>query len=714
MLFEKVNLIVFSLFLSLSGIAQSDQTFFTGQVLDAETGEPVPFAHVGIAAEAIGTATSYNGRFELKVPKGMDEASFSVSCIGYTTYRTQLKNFSQGAKIKLAPSVTGLTEIVVLDETAVVNIVRRAVAAIPKNYASEPSNTRVFYRESLTDDSLRYRYLAEGVLNVYKTGYGNTREGQVGVIQGRKINLLNPLDTVVRSGFSSGHMAAHRFDFVKNREDFIDEDFFPSYRYRLDQMTMYDGKPVYVIAFSKNPEANPAAPKRRKRKSLLGRITGGLLAGNTVENTGVIKARLEGRVFIEKDSYAFIRAEFSVTEEGLDRYDDYPLYSGRWLANTYTVNYRKAGERWYFSDAIREGIRRGGALYINEVKTTKLVEGSANQIPYLDRVGREDKFVNFTGRYSEDFWRDYNVVPMNEGLAEGMRQFELMRTSQAVFSQGYQDSLRQERETIAASVLAKAEIQDSIAGVERLDEYDPIEVFEVDSDDDNEVEWRNSFSFGAHHLPSSPPPLAIAYGQAQSNSALFGEGNIGSQSFEAIVRWDIDLVFHRNAFLRYSTAFDFSKNIYRDRGIGVGLQVNLRPRHRPIILRGVAQYNWLRYFRKVENGSVTNAPIEIDGNKFKGDEIRISYGGQRHGLGLSAELSIEETRGRELFVRGTCHYALSQRQGVWFKETKQVFRKDQFVPLRADELMVTSNDLPFDEPLLPVGTWSLTLGWVFD
>lgn len=721
MLHKNFTLFAIGLLLSLSGIAQSGQELITGQVIDAKSGEPVAFAHVGLAQEAIGSATGYDGRFELKVPGGLGAASFSVSCIGYSTYRIPLKDFKKGSTVRLAASITGLTEIVVMDDRAVVNIVRRAVAAIPKNYSSEPSNTLAFYRESLTDDSLRYRYLAEGVLSVYKTGYGNTREGQVGVIQGRKINLLNPLDSVVRSGFTSGHMAAHRFDFVKNREDFIDEDFFPSYRYSLEGMTTYDGKSVYIIAFSKNPKADPSAPTRRKRKSLLGRLTGGLLAGNTVENTGVIKARLKGRIFIEKDSYAFIRAEFSVTKDGLRRSNDYPLYSGTWRGNTYTVNYRKSGDRWYFSDALREGMRRGGARYINEVKTTKLVDGTANQIPYLERVDRNDQFVNFTGRYAEDFWRAYNVVPMREGLAEGMEQFEIMRTSQAVFGQAYQDSLQQVRDSLTAVALAAAAekaanalVQDSITVGEELAEESSIDGFEIDSDRDNQLHWRGSVSFGGHHLPSDPGPLTAAFGGEPTSPTLFVEKDIGGSSYEAIVRWDLDMVFHRNAFLRYSSAFDFGKNIYRDRAIGAGLQANLRPRHRPIILRGVAQYNWLRYFRNLGNASVAGSPTEIGNKGFKGDEIRLSYGGQQHGLSLSAELSVEERRGRELFVRATYHHGLSQRQGVWFKETSQVFRKDKYLPVSDEALTVTSNDMPFDEPLLPVGTMSVTVGWIFD
>ena len=707
------TLLAFALFNALACLAQVNPVVITGRVVDARSGEAIPYAHVGIAAKGIGTTTGYDGRFELKVPRELQDSEFSVSFIGYETYRRRVRDLRDGATIQLAPAVTGLTEVVVMDREAILNIIRRAVAAIPDNYPTAPSNSLAFYRESLTDDSLRYRYLAEGVLRVYKTSYENTKEGQVGLVQGRKVNLRDPLDTTISSIHNSGHMAAHRFDFVKNREDFIDEALFPVYQYRLERMTTYNDKPVYVIAFSKDPEANSSAVAKRRPGVL--QVLGNIFGGDD-EPAPETEARLEGRVFIEKDSYAFIRAEFEVTKEGLKRYNDYPLYAGHWNGNRYTVNYRKSGSRWYFSDALREGERPDGGHYTNEVKTTELVAGSGNPVPYLERMTRDDRFVELTGRYSPDFWRDYNVLPMSEGLADGMRQFETMRLAQAVFGEAYQDSLRQVRDSIATAKRAAEMAADSVAR-DRASDW----VFSDENIDasgsgtvkvtvgntiNSKLSVRAALGFGPHVLSSGPQALSIAYRDGVGNPLLARDGTLDGRDFELIMRWDLDLVLHKNAFVRYSSAFDFSNNIYRDRAIGLGLQSNLRPRHRPIILRAVAQYGFFRYYRTLGKADFDGKSIEVAGAKFKGDRVRLGYGSNQHNLNLTAELAVETRRKREVYLRATYHHNLASNAGVWFKETGQVFRKDKRLAVDDEQVTVRSN-----ESIVETGTWSVAWVW---
>ncbi len=706
------SLFVLAILASLTALAQPESLLLTGRILDAKTRQPIPYAHVGIAEKAIGTTSGYDGRYELKLPQDMQDGEFSVSFIGYETYRRRVRDVKDGATVSLKPAVTGLTEVIVMDRNAILNIIRKAVAAIPKNYPTSPSNSLAFYRESLTDDSLRYKYLAEGVLQVYKTSYENTKEGQVGLVQGRKVNLRDPLDTTVRSGFTSGHMAAHRFDFVKNREDFIDEALFPVYQYRLERMTTYNDKPVYVIAFSKNGEA-ASSPVAKRKPGLLNVLTGIFDAKD--EPASETKARLEGRVFIEKDSHAFLRAEFEITEEGLKRNNDYPLYSGSWNANKYTVNYRKSGDRWYFSDALREGERRNGARYTNEVKTTELVEGSGNPVPYLSRMTRDDQFVNLTGRYEADFWRDYNVLPMSEGLADGMRQFQTMRLAQEVFGRAYQDSLRQVRDSLArraaelAAQSSESEAADPEAGIDVAVSQGSATVSRSIGD----VKLRSSLGVGPHLLTSGPQTLSVSYSDKGGNRLLDIGQALGERNFEVILRWDLDLVLHKNAFVRYSSAFDFSNNTYRDRAIGLGLQTNLRPRHRPVILRTVAQYSFFRYYRTLGKADSEGSAIRVDGDKFKGDRVRLGYGSNQHNLNFAAELAVETRHSRELYLRATYHHNLSSTPGVWFKETGQAFRKDKRLAVGDDRVTVRSNDAAFAGNIVETGTWSVTAGWVF-
>jgi len=123
---------------------------------------------------------------------------------------------------------------------------------------------------------------------------------------------------------------------------------------------------------------------------------------------------MQGRIFIDKESYAFIRAEFGITKKGLEKYNDYPLYAGGWRKNDYTVNYRQLGDKWFFSDATREGVLSGGNHYSNEVKITDINPERSKPLPYLDRMGRGAAFSRMTGKYDPGFWKDYNTTPLSD------------------------------------------------------------------------------------------------------------------------------------------------------------------------------------------------------------------------------------------------------------------------------------------------------------
>ena len=59
---------------------------------------------------------------------------------------------------------------------------------------------------------------------------------------------------------------------------------------------------------------------------------------------------------------------------------------------SYILNYRKYNGKWYFSDALREGVRSNGGVYANEVKITEILPEKGNQIPYLERLERGRRF----------------------------------------------------------------------------------------------------------------------------------------------------------------------------------------------------------------------------------------------------------------------------------------------------------------------------------
>ena len=697
--------------------SQSSKITLRGKIIDQATKEPLAFAHIGIPKIGIGTTTSEKGEFEFKVPANVFEEKLTVSFLGYKSFSKKVKHLRNPSTIELEQTDEGLIEVEVLGPAAVENIVRKAVKRIPKNYPTQGHTNLAFYRESRTDDDSTYIYLAEGVLNVYKKSYKSSKEGQVSIVEGRKINLANPLDTTIRRGFTSGHMAPHRFDFVYNREDFLQEDFFPVYDYWIESMTTYNGKPVYIIGFNKDYDA-PATYKGKTKNGKKSRgERGGWRWSWKSKRPKKITARMKGRIYIEKGSYAIIKGEFEITPDGLKKYDDYPLYSGNWKGNSYVVNYQKLGDKWYFSDAFRKGLYGGGGIYTNEVKITQINPEKSSPLPYLERMSRNQRFTKMTGSYDPDFWANYNTTPMNEGLAASMEQLNNADVA---------------REALDPVYLAELQLRrDSIQYVKRQKELEKEEKeldFDMSEMKNSTIINRatkkkkkkdfNRFSFhaglGTHLISSGGQKMGVTLlTDDDPKEDIFNlDDEIKSRNFEIAGNFGLDFYLKRNLFVRLNTAFDFADSRYKERSAGLGFSMNLS-KQRPFYFRAVAEYSNFKYYRKIGIADNDFGKFKIEGEKFKANNIKVNYGSRTHNLKLTAELAIELNPAREFYLRGTYFMPFSRTQGIWMQERKELFRKKTGVDVDSGRVRVTQNDVPFDGQILPDETFSITFGWMF-
>ena len=94
------------------GICQVD---LVGQVIDADTEEPLPYVNIGLVNQNIGTVTDEAGYFELEVPgNGYADATLRFSMIGYENQDFTLQEY-QDQKIFTIPlkeKATALEEVV--------------------------------------------------------------------------------------------------------------------------------------------------------------------------------------------------------------------------------------------------------------------------------------------------------------------------------------------------------------------------------------------------------------------------------------------------------------------------------------------------------------------------------------------------------------------------------------------------------------------------
>lgn len=117
-MYKKIGLVF--LFL-IAGISLFAQTTVSGVVIDAETGEKLPFVQIyfikssseGSLATQYGTTSDIDGNFTISNPAGYITLNFQM--MGYKTemYTTRAGVERKGLKIKMKPDVYGLQDIVV-------------------------------------------------------------------------------------------------------------------------------------------------------------------------------------------------------------------------------------------------------------------------------------------------------------------------------------------------------------------------------------------------------------------------------------------------------------------------------------------------------------------------------------------------------------------------------------------------------------------------
>ena len=678
----KIKLSILLIFCSFHLFAQ-DYLTIEGKIIDKDTRKPVAYAHVGILEKGIGTVSGGNGAFMLKIPATDNRATFVVSFIGYKNFKRGIHQLENPSVIELQRIPHDLAEVIVMDEKAIEGILEKAIRKIPENYPSHPTRATGFYRESKTDSEQNYMYMAEGVLEIYKTSYEDDKEGQTRLIEGRKVALAPADELASKAIFDSGHLSGHRFDFVKNREDFIDKRYFEAYKYWIQGITSYNDRPVYVIGFDQQDD-HP-------------------------------KGRMQGLVYIDTLSYAFLRAEFEIKEEGLKKRNDYPLYMGNWKSNRYIVNYRSFGDHWYFGGAVREGGWRDGGTYSNEFLITEIRTKKAKQLPYQQRLKRNTRFMRLTGQYDEGFWKQYNTSPLGEALSETVQQMQNQEKAAEVFDpvymarlQAIQDSIDQAEEI---SILAEAaEDGDKMKKVQKK-----IEKIRKKRKRRIKVNPRIRTGIGVHYIPTPASNITLSYLESAGGPAIISVSNtIKERQYEFFMPFDIDLGIGKHWFIRWGFSIEYLQSIYKEHSFGVGGEVKLTKRMRPIFLRGLVQHSKHQYAVKIGQADNEFGKFKADGKKFKSDKINMYYGARTHNLKASLELALEIHPGMEFFIAGSYMLPFARKNHVFLWERDRLFFFRRRAKLDVDDrITVLKDDAPFAGEITDFNNYIFTIGVIW-
>lgn len=224
-----------------------------GIIVDASTGEAISYATISTATNGLSTMSNENGHFTLKITGGNKSDSIYISHIGYLPVAIPINSYDGVQTIKLLGKSEQLKEVVVKTVNAL-ELVKKAIAQIPVNYAGTPYILNGFYRMTGKKEA-RIIDLSEAVFQAYVEN-GNNR--QVKVIRSRLDEDFTAFGGMEGFHFGVSPASFAEADIVSNagEEGLLSEQGLQNHVFTYRGMADYGGRPIRLVlskgAASKN------------------------------------------------------------------------------------------------------------------------------------------------------------------------------------------------------------------------------------------------------------------------------------------------------------------------------------------------------------------------------------------------------------------------------------------------------------------------------
>ena len=146
----KRTALVSLLLILLSGISALRAQAISSRVVDAKTGEAIPYATIQYGKNK-GIITNDEGEFSLYLKATAVPDSLYISCMGYEKTAISAEKVLDSV-IAIDPKPIELSEVYLFDEELDVDeIISRVKQNLAKNYSQDPIKQRLFFRKSSLD-----------------------------------------------------------------------------------------------------------------------------------------------------------------------------------------------------------------------------------------------------------------------------------------------------------------------------------------------------------------------------------------------------------------------------------------------------------------------------------------------------------------------------------------------------------------------------------
>lgn len=388
----------FVLLLFLASLNVFGQKFvISGTVVNDRTGAVIPQVSVSAEGERTSVVTNDEGFFSLKLDKM--PRTLVVSHLGFETLRYALPSSNVSSlSIRLKPTSLVLQEVVVWTENPR-DLVQLALSKVPENYSTKPVLYKCFYREAAMKRK-HYIYVAEGVVDMYKTSYKqNSFRDKVSILKGRRLLSPKESDTLGVKVLGGPVMPLY-FDIVKNTDFLLNEEDMANYNFKMDGFAVIDDRMQYVVSLS--------------------------------PLIWTPWALFYGKIYIDHDNLSFSRMELSLDMRDTPRATNYMLRKKpngvRFKPKEFTilVDYKQDEGKTHISylrSTYRFNCDWKRKLFATnysvtcEMMVTDRQEDDVQPIRGRESFDSRDAFYDKVDYFLDTkFWEDYNIIEPTETL----------------------------------------------------------------------------------------------------------------------------------------------------------------------------------------------------------------------------------------------------------------------------------------------------------
>lgn len=644
---------VLCLFVCLSihhALSQSEQQMTTprtlrGRIIDASSKEPLAFATLSINKLGIGTASNMDGDWSLQIPASASGESVSVTFMGYTPKTIPISELSGEATIQLQPKSYEMAEVVVTSTDFCKEFLQKAWDAIPQNYPTQATLCEGFYRETQRLKDSTFLYFNEAVLDVYKNTYKNTTNfGQIRVEKSRK-NVFPGIDSINDVRFYNGPHFPNSLDIVFSRWDFIKPSEYHNWKIELVGTLKDSVSNIYVLSF---------------------------------KNKKLPNSNFQGKMFIDRDSYAFVGFDFwraglsNLAAAQIPNLNYVPGMTSVKIGyieqdgvyNLGYINYKTNGLNTASKKRIYKDI---------EYVTTSIQSKDATPIPYSEQFAYEGILSIEAQPYDSSYWKDYNIL----------EQSKLMNI-QANLSYQKEEALQQLTKTYNKELTDDEKV---LLFLKRFTFDGGIAYLPV------------HYSGGLHDVIYENKPL----GSESVKTTKFGISTQDGIRFELNKKWSLTGTV--------STALYGVEQLQLD--LGAAYRISLAPSGRLIFMDlGLSASNVTSKLElcKLSN---TGGNLTLNGKTFNSEKMVLKAGQSGFGLKPSIGISVRMGKKYELFTDASWFQSLLfKRDYLQLKEADGFFLTRQSIKTNWDNpaLQLTVDGQPVNSPRFEVQPWNVRIG----